>query len=419
MANTIKLGTNGNWATKEGSLLAYNDENNNFKPLPFTTTRDTIATVVNKQGLIETVGSGIPRIDFSDDANGALLLEPFSRNLVTYSEDFTQTNWTTPNVTLVSDNGISPEGTSNADLIYPNATDANFTYVYDQVNNASVSQYTISAFVKSSGVNVAWLYIQSVGSVGSVYFDLSDESIQIVNGSSNTLTSEITSLGNGWYRISCTNVTPIALTSGHGIGISDAKGSRAITKNGTNGMLIYGAQIEQQSYATSYIKNAGTALGVTRSADTASASGNSTVINSTEGVLYAEIKGFENDLSNKYISLSDGSSSNSIRIFYYNDGSTVFFRKAANSVNVITSSTSTINQSSLTKIAVRYDSTSFDIFSNGVKILTNSNSDAFTSPLNDISFNSSGSSTFYGKTKDLRVYNTALSDSELAILTTI
>ena len=61
MANTIKLGTNGNWATKEGSLLAYTDERNNFKPLPFTTTRASSASVVNKQGLIETVGSGIPR----------------------------------------------------------------------------------------------------------------------------------------------------------------------------------------------------------------------------------------------------------------------------------------------------------------------------------------------------------------------
>ena len=34
MANTLKFGT-GQWATKEGSTLAYNDENDNYKPLPF------------------------------------------------------------------------------------------------------------------------------------------------------------------------------------------------------------------------------------------------------------------------------------------------------------------------------------------------------------------------------------------------
>ena len=48
MAETLKLG-NGNWATKEGSTLAYNDENGNFKPLPFNFTRDSGATRVNKR----------------------------------------------------------------------------------------------------------------------------------------------------------------------------------------------------------------------------------------------------------------------------------------------------------------------------------------------------------------------------------
>ena len=62
MANTLKFG-NGNWATKAGSTLAYNDESG-FNPLPFDFTRASSATVVNKNGLIETVASGIPRIDF-------------------------------------------------------------------------------------------------------------------------------------------------------------------------------------------------------------------------------------------------------------------------------------------------------------------------------------------------------------------
>lgn len=69
MANTFKFG-NGNWAVKDGSALAYNDENNNFKPLPFDFTRASSATRVNKQGLVETVPSGKPRIDFLDNTDG-------------------------------------------------------------------------------------------------------------------------------------------------------------------------------------------------------------------------------------------------------------------------------------------------------------------------------------------------------------
>ena len=92
MANTLKFG-NGLWANKEGSTLAYNDENGNFKPLPFDFSRATSATRVNKQGLIETVGSNEPRIDFLNDSNGALKLEPSRTNLIPYSEDFSTNNW--------------------------------------------------------------------------------------------------------------------------------------------------------------------------------------------------------------------------------------------------------------------------------------------------------------------------------------
>ena len=82
MANTLELG-NGKWATGKDTVLAFNDENNNFKPLPFSFSRASSCTVVNKDGLIETVGSGEPRIDFKDNTKGALLLEPTRSNVIT------------------------------------------------------------------------------------------------------------------------------------------------------------------------------------------------------------------------------------------------------------------------------------------------------------------------------------------------
>ena len=54
---------------------------------------------------------------------------------------------------------------------------------------------------------------------------------------------------------------------------------------------IWGTQLEQQSYATSYIPTNGATN--TRLQDIANNSGNSTLINSTEGVLYAEIASFD------------------------------------------------------------------------------------------------------------------------------
>ena len=88
---TLKFG-NGEWYGKKDTILAYNDENNNYKPLPFDFSRGSSATVVNKDGLIETVGSGEPRVDYKDNTKGALLLEPSRTNLVNYSSNF-QSGW--------------------------------------------------------------------------------------------------------------------------------------------------------------------------------------------------------------------------------------------------------------------------------------------------------------------------------------
>ena len=51
MANTLKFG-NGEWYGKKDTILAYNDENSNYKPLPFDFSRASSATRVNKDGLI-------------------------------------------------------------------------------------------------------------------------------------------------------------------------------------------------------------------------------------------------------------------------------------------------------------------------------------------------------------------------------
>ena len=111
MANTLKLGA-GKWATGKDTVLSFNDENGNFKPLPFSFSRASSATVVNQSGLIETVGSGEPRIDFKDNTKGALLLEPQRTNKITYSEDFSELS-TGGNMTIET-GFLAPDGTLNA-----------------------------------------------------------------------------------------------------------------------------------------------------------------------------------------------------------------------------------------------------------------------------------------------------------------
>ena len=122
MANTLKLGA-GKWATGKDTVLSFNDENGNFKPLPFSFSRASSGTVVNKDGLIETVGSGEPRIDFKDNTKGALLLEPSRSNVNTDSEQFSNQ---LQGASATFGTLISPDGTLNgstiastADVVFP------------------------------------------------------------------------------------------------------------------------------------------------------------------------------------------------------------------------------------------------------------------------------------------------------------
>ena len=148
--NTLKFG-NGEWYGKKDTILAYNDENSNFKPLPFNFERNTSATRVNKDGLIETVGSGEPRIDYKDDSKGALLLEPSRSNIIERSEEFTNSYWTKVSITATDDYGVSPSGDLNASRIYSSNAQSNHR-VFKSFNFSNTT-YTASIYAKSNGSN--------------------------------------------------------------------------------------------------------------------------------------------------------------------------------------------------------------------------------------------------------------------------
>jgi hypothetical protein len=321
---------------------------------------------------------GIPRIDFSDGV-GSLLLEGQRTNLVTYSANINAYLTSQVDVTITYEYDISPDGTLNSSRVeFADST----AFAYRAVTISS--EHTASIYVKGTAGETIMFGFGANVTVGSIY----------------TFTGE-------WQRLTFT------ATSGAVIFLSTYGGATA------RDFEAFGLQLEAGSYATSYIKsNSGSAT--TRTADLANNCGTEQDFNSEEGVLYAEISGFENDLSNRRISLSDGTANNSIRIFYYNDGGTVFFRKYVGGVQTSIVTINSINQHEITKIAIKYNSTNFDIFANGVKISTNLDSNSFpTNTLNKIGFaDGSGSGTpFYGKARSVKYFPTALGDSKLITLT--
>ncbi len=352
-----------------------------------------------------------PRLDYSTGAE-AFLLEPQSTNLITQSELFSDASWSKSYVTIIDNNSTSPDGNNNSSLMYP-ISSGNTRYINTSLTNGSAF-HTISFFVKASGKNVAWLYINSSSTNGIIYYDLSDKTMQVVSGSVGTPTGTIKSYTNDWYKITYTLGTASVLNSGSGIGVCDAKGDWAVTANGTDGIEIWGAQTEALSYATSYIPTSGSI--VTRNQETCI---NATPeINSEEGVLYVEVAALANDGTSRRITLLESlndkvslilsSTSNSIQGLVVSGGSVQF--------NQTFSISNTLD---FNKIAFKYKTNDFAIWVNGVEVATDTSGNTPIG-LSELSFadGNNTSNKFFGNTKDVQVYTKALSDAELIKLTT-
>ena len=186
--------------------------------------------------------------------------------------------------------------------------------------------------------------------------------------------------------------------------------------DGTSGLYIYGAMLEQLSYPTSYIPTNGTTI--TRAAETATGSGDAATFNDSEGVLMFEGSNIsENNSTTISIALSDGSLSNSISLYYfgaiglYYD---IFNPSGTRSGNIPMTK---LQQANNNKIALKYKSQDISLFVNGFELLTNSGTLSLNG-LSEVSFDyGNGQLPFYGNTRELQYFDSVLTDAQLETLT--
>jgi len=357
---------------------------------------------IDSISLIEVLGDK-PRIDYSDSlTEPSLLLEPQSTNLIPYSEDFSDSYWLkfATNLTITPNAIISPTGQTDASKLVSGSTNAQQA-IY---RNITKSNCTLSVFAKKAEFDTIALKLS--GSQVSK-FDLSDGTI----GYNTNVTPSIESLGNGWYRCSITIDSSSSAYAWIAIDSGNTQGDES------SGIYIWGAQLEELSYATSYIPTAGSTA--TRLGETANNAGDVNVFNSEEGVFYAEIAALaDNDISYRSIFISDGTNNNRVGIRFsniinkiqalsYKDASLQGFG------DYILSSSEQFN-----KIAFKYKASDFALWVNGVEVQADSSGDVYTvGTLNNINFSAIGGQDFYGKIKNLQVFNKTLTDRELEILT--
>ena len=315
---------------------------------------------------------------------------------------------------------VSPSGTTSAFKLVEGASNGEH---FIQTTSLTVAddKYSFTLFAKAGGNSKLRVRGENYfNNVTGADFDLTAKTATNLSEGEN---AKIVEMSNGWFKCTFTSLSNgIVGNSGHfGIYLLDDNGDVSWLGDGTNGVYIFGAQFEQQSYATSYIKNEGDANGITRAADSATGSGDSTVINSSEGVLYAEISALANDSVNRLISLSNSVlSDNRIELWLDSTSNRIRVRTEVNNATSIDILSTITDATAINKCGVRWDSTSISLFINGALIETKTSTQFNANILSELKFsNYGGALPFYGKVKDVRVYTTALEDSELETLTTI
>jgi len=282
--------------------------------------RASSATYYDANGVIQTAAVDEARTAaYLPDGNGnfvsagPLLLEPAGTNLLLRSEEFDSSSWSN-NTYVTPDTAASPDGTTTADTL---AISTAGVWLFQDVTILSGATIAFSVFAKEA--TTSWVVIrisnQTQTSYRDIWFDLSSGSIGTEGGTGSEVVTGIGSIkqfDNGFYRISGIFTTS-GLTNAR-IRIATVDADASFTRAGS--VYLWGAQLEQSSYPTSYIPT--TTSTATRAADV-STSAATTVFESDwyrqeEGTVFAEAVTATASV-NGILSLNNGTNNESVNSY--------------------------------------------------------------------------------------------------------
>ena len=319
----------------------------------------------------------LPRIDYTS-GSAQLLMEPSRTNYVPYSEYF-ETWDKTGTITITSNYGISPDGLKNSSRIQ-----------FGGASNELRDETSVSAG------NVSTIYIKGT----------SGETIKFGSNGSEALFT----LNGEWQRIEQYNAiasTKITLNTYSGATARDVE--------------VWGAMQEVGSYATSYIPNYGTALGVTRNADSCFLQ-SAVVHSSGTGTIFFEIGDYDTNTSasgfNKILVFNEVSTSSIDNVIYFEEyagDNTILIRKGGSNLLQTTPSYQNLRGS---KIAIKWSSEEAKVFIDGVLNKTYTGDASLDIQYFGFNAQYNGGIVSTIKMKQLAGFSTALTDPECIALTT-
>ena len=205
------------------------------------------------KSLIDNV-TGQNLVDFTRASSGTYVdsegvIRTATTNLLLRSEEFDNASWTASNGSVTANADQSPNGTLSADKFIPNTS--NIQHQLFQPGWPASGSATFSVYGKSAGYGFLVLRIVQLNT--NVWFDL-DSGVVGTTGAG--ISASIIPAGNGWYRCVAT-----ATSSGSGniaIEAAPSDNVRTFSGDGTSGIYLWGAQLEQSTTVGEYIPTTST-----------------------------------------------------------------------------------------------------------------------------------------------------------------
>ncbi len=395
----------------------------------FQLTRSGNATRVNKNGLIEVVGSNVPRLDWLNTNCPSVLIEAERVNRLRNSEDLSNTSYSKVNITVTTDQIISPSGELNADKITRTSTSANYVSSAATKSTTNAIDVTLSVFVKQGEGDYFAMRMQGqYPQRGEAIYQFSTNTLTTsipTTSPTNTfsvISSKVENYGNDWYRLSVTFNTDVNGTASGLFSPRSTNGTVDANDTSTTAFAyVWGCQIEEGTKSTSYIPT--TSSIATRNFDNLECT---TTYTLGENVtLFFDFEGYSYDSSFKSaFTIRNSAFGEYFDIISYESSGTYYFRVritvGGSVVYLINFGETFLPFYQKNKFAIRFTNGQYyELYVNGVSVKTG-NLGGEADILKGINIlNDFGSTTERPSVElyDFRIYNQALTTTEALNLT--
>jgi len=178
-------------------------------------------------------------------------------NLCLYSDEIDNAAWSKTSGTVTPNDTTAPDGTATADIFIPAAASSTHSLRQD-ITVTSGATATFSAYFKQGGYTRVRVRIVTTDNVSAYQID-ADISNGTITTAANAYGSAVAIAGsieadeNGFYRLQVTGNIPSTTTYRVMVYVLNSSGQATFIGDGTSGIYMWGAQMEEAPQATQLI----------------------------------------------------------------------------------------------------------------------------------------------------------------------